>query len=37
VEQGIFEGEAARWTDDVRQRDTFFSGLNGDDLRRAFD
>jgi 1,4-alpha-glucan branching enzyme len=37
IEHGIFEGEAARWTEDVRQRDTFFSGLSGDELRRAFD
>jgi len=37
VEQGTIEGDDARWVEGVCQRDTFLSGMGGDELRRAFD
>ena len=37
VEQGTIDGDDARWVEGVCERDTFLSGMGGDELRRAFD
>jgi hypothetical protein len=37
VETGTIEGTDSAWLDDLCQRDNFFAGLAGDDLRRWFD